>query len=545
MFNLPLISVIIIFYNAEKYLREAIESVFAQTYQAWELLLIDDGSTDKSTAIARHYAEGYSKKVRYFEHNQHRNCGKSISRNLGLSEASGEYIAILDSDDVWLPNILEEQVAILQAHPEASMVYGPIQYWQSWMADADDIRGDVTEALGVPADTSIEPPKVLTLFLQDKAAVPSALLVRRQIIETVGGFEPAFRDFYEDQVFVAKICLKFTVFASGRCWYRYRQHPDSSCAIGKDSGEYFSTRPKFLNWLEEYVSEQQIKDPELWRALHEELQPYRHPTLYTIQKIRKNLMIDAENLVLQIGRRTLPAPLRHWLWARWKGQDYRPLVGWARLGHLRRVTPLSREAGYDRGRPIDRYYIEKFLTDHQLDIQGQVLEIADNTYTCQFGRERVKKSDILHVVPGNPKATLVGDLTCADHIPSDTFDCIILTQTLQLIYDTRAAIQTVYRILKPGGVLITTIPGISPISRYDMERWGFFWNFTSLSAQRLFEEVFQPGYVQTRSYGNVLAAAAFLYGMATEELKAEEMEYFDPDYEVIIGVRAEKPAHQT
>jgi len=251
-----------------------------------------------------------------------------------------------------------------------------------------------------------------------------------------------------------------------------------------------------------------------------------------------------QQLILVIARRALSLPIFHWLRAKWKRMDYATPAGWVRLGSLGRVKPLSCDYGYDRGMPIDRFYIEKFISAHERDIRGHVLEIADDNYTRQFGGDRVIKSDVLHVSAGDPKATLVGDLTSANHIPSNTFDCVIITQTLQLIYDVRAALQTIYRILKPGGVVIATFPGISPISRYDAERWGYYWSFTSQSARRLFSEVFPPDQIQIGVYGNVLSAATFLYGMATEELKQKELEYFDPDYEVIIGVRAARPANE-
>lgn len=237
-----------------------------------------------------------------------------------------------------------------------------------------------------------------------------------------------------------------------------------------------------------------------------------------------------------------PLPLRRWLWAKWKGIDYTPPVGWVQLGSLRRVTPISREFGYDRGLPIDRYYIERFLSANALDIRGHVLEIADNTYTRRFGGDRVIKSDVLHVMEGDPTATIVGDLTCADHIPSDTFDCVILTQTLQFIYDVPAALHTVRRVLKPGGVVLATVPGITPISRYDLERWGCYWAFTSLSAGRLFEAVFPARRISIDAHGNVLAASAFLYGMAAEELQQSELDARDPDYQVVITVRTVRPA---
>ena len=210
-------------------------------------------------------------------------------------------------------------------------------------------------------------------------------------------------------------------------------------------------------------------------------------------------------------------------------------------GNLRRLEPVSRIFGLDRGLCIDRYYIESFLARHAGDIQGRVLELADNDYTLKFGGARVTRSDILHLTPDNPRATIVADLTAANAIPSETFDSIVCTQTLQFIFDVRAALKTLYRILKPKGTLLATFPGISQISRYDMERWGEYWRFTSLSARRLFEEIFPASRVEVEAHGNVLTAVAFLHGIASEELRCEEMDHCDPDYEILITVRAIKP----
>ena len=210
------------------------------------------------------------------------------------------------------------------------------------------------------------------------------------------------------------------------------------------------------------------------------------------------------------------------------------------LGDLRRVTPISRSFGFDRGRPVDRYYIERFLSTHAQDIAGHVLEFGDNAYTRQFGGERVTASDVLHAEESNPQATIIADLSDAPHIPADKFDCIICTQTLMYVYPLKAAIETLHRILKPGGVLLASMPGISQLSRYDMDRWGEYWRLTSLSAQRLFAEHFSASAVEAEAHGNVLAATAFLYGLATEELMPEELDYRDPDYELVITVRAVK-----
>jgi len=240
----------------------------------------------------------------------------------------------------------------------------------------------------------------------------------------------------------------------------------------------------------------------------------------------------------QLVRRVLPSSVRRSMvrYSRW------PPIGRVDLGDLRRLTPISRDWGADRGQPIDRYYIERFLKENASEIRGHVLEIGDDLYTRSFGSARVTRSDVLHVAERKPGVTILADLTRADNIASDTFDCIILTQTLQFVQDVPAVLNTVYRILKPGGVVLATFPGISQISRYDMDRWGHYWSFTTRSAKALFEAAFPAGEVSIEAKGNVLTASAFLYGLAAEELAADELESLDPEYEVLITSVARKPA---
>jgi SAM-dependent methyltransferase len=218
-----------------------------------------------------------------------------------------------------------------------------------------------------------------------------------------------------------------------------------------------------------------------------------------------------------------------------------PPVGWIRFGQLRRIKPVTRDYGNSRGLEIDRYYIEKFLSEHAMDIHGHVLEIKHNTYTLKYGENRVTKSDVLHKVEGNPDATIIADLSNAGHLPSNTFDTIIFTQTLQFIYDIHSTVATLYRLLKPGGILLATASGMAQISREDFELWGEYWRFTSLSARLLFEEVFPKQNIIVRSHGNVLAAISFLEGLAAEDLKKRELDVVDPNYEILITVRAVKP----
>ncbi len=211
-------------------------------------------------------------------------------------------------------------------------------------------------------------------------------------------------------------------------------------------------------------------------------------------------------------------------------------AGKPRFGNLRRVTPISNTFGFNRGNPVDRFYVERFLAAQSTHIHGRVLEIADNAYTKRFGGSRVEISDVLHPDESNANATVVADLACADHIPSNTFDCVILTQTLHLIYDMRAALTTLHRILKPRGVLLATFPGITQLETE--ETWH--WRFTSYSAANLFHEAFPGGDVSVEAFGNVFSALAFLYGAACGELKSEELETNDPDFEVIITVCARR-----
>ena len=213
-----------------------------------------------------------------------------------------------------------------------------------------------------------------------------------------------------------------------------------------------------------------------------------------------------------------------------------------RFGQLRRVEPISRHWGWDRGKPVDRHYIERFLAAHAADIKGRVLEVGDNRYTLAFGGARVTKSEVVQASEGNPNADYVADFVHAPQLPSATFDCIICAQTLQFISDLPAAIATLYRILKPEGVLLVTVPGISQIDLDKNDRWKDYWRFTGHAANWLFRQVFPADLVTVRTYGNVLAAIAFLHGLAAEELTDKELDHHDELYPMIVGVRAQKPS---
>lgn len=221
--------------------------------------------------------------------------------------------------------------------------------------------------------------------------------------------------------------------------------------------------------------------------------------------------------------------------------DLDPPFGKVDFGDLKRFVPVAREAlGEDRGPLIDRYYIEKFMEQHKGDVRGVVLEMEDNSYTMRYGGRAVTKCEVLHLDPGNPQATIIGDLAKDGVLPEDRFDCIICTQTLFIIYDYRAAVKNLYRALKPGGVLLTSFPNISPIVDYGGVSWRDSWRFTEFSARRVFEEFFPAKNIETKTYGNIYVAVAFLHGLSAGELTRQELDYHDPCFQVMITLRARK-----
>jgi len=306
-----MVSAIIIFLNEERFLEEAIDSVFAQTYENWELLLVDDGSKDQSTEIAQRYSVQYPEKVRYLEHEGHKNLGMSSSRNLGVRHAKGAYIAYLDADDVWLPYKLERLVVILESQPEAVMVCAPLQSWYSWTGNPEDMHRDALygfESGGVHpyGDTLVRPPKLLDLFLRDERFIPSSVLVRRDVIESVNGYEDVFRDGYSDAVVFVKICLTSTVFVSNECWYKYRKHSESYTYKAWHAGKFPALRQFYLNWIGQYLMKQGVKDPEIRQALKDAIWVHHHPRLHRLKE-----------KVIRLGQRILPVPVSRWLRTKW------------------------------------------------------------------------------------------------------------------------------------------------------------------------------------------------------------------------------------
>ena len=262
------VSVVMNFLDAERFIKEAIDSVYAQSYPAWELLLVDDGSSDGSTAIAKGYAARDPGRVRYLEFPGHENRGASAARNLGIVEARGEFIAFLDSDDIWFPEHLVRSVELLCAHPDADMVYGESEYWYSWAGDTA-LHHDRVQPHGIRADRVIRAPELLIAHLLHVAALPcmSTITLRRSAALACGGFVESFRGMHDDQAFLARFCLTRRVYVAHECWDRYRQHPASLCAVSVRRGEDVGARRVYLSWLREFLDAQGMRDTRVWDAL--------------------------------------------------------------------------------------------------------------------------------------------------------------------------------------------------------------------------------------------------------------------------------------
>lgn len=265
----PVVSIVVPFLNAQRFLGEAVDAVLSQTFRDWELLLVDDGSSDASSNIARDYA-ARDPRITVLEHPNHENRGMSPSRNLGLSHARGEFVAPLDSDDVWEPRKLEEQVAVMRAHPEVALVFGSPLYWHSW--DPHAKQSDFTPDLRIAADRCYGPRELAVLSYplgEGSAPCPSDLLFRRSSLQTIGSWDEGFNgiySMYEDQALLAKFYLRSAVYVSSRQWTRYRLHPDQFCAnVTQD--EYWKIRRRFLAWLKVYVATERIDDRRIDRAV--------------------------------------------------------------------------------------------------------------------------------------------------------------------------------------------------------------------------------------------------------------------------------------
>lgn len=529
----PLVTVIITCYNQGKYLTKAIESVKNQSYPRVELVVVDDGSTDNTAGVSRRYP--------FLKYLYQQNAGLAAARNAGINASEGAYLVFLDADDWLLPDALQVNFNYLSLYEEHAFVSGAFQlFWQP-----SNEYWDIQKSI---------PNNHYLHFLEGNyIGMHAAVMYRRWVFEFVN-FDPA-RKYCEDYDLYLRISRDFEVIHHTHTIAVYRQHGENMST--NNSAMLHAATDVLLSQQKLLTSEAERRALDLglknWKGYYaEKLYKSLIDSLYSHRdtvKQRDIQALKAHNRALYnkfrlIKKQLFPSYRRKVIntivnWVKPLEQNRKLQVGKVSLGDLKRTTPFSEEFGYDRGGPIDRYYIEKFLAANAAHIFGRVLEIGDNEYTMRFGNGKVQISDVLHVDSSNPKATIIGDLSNAPQLDNNSFDCIILTQTLQLIYNYKDAIETCFRILKPGGALLITVPGISQIASDQWENC-WYWSFTTLSMNRILKEYFAEDKVKVNASGNVLLATAFLYGMGIGEMKAPDLEIYDPHYQLLISALAVK-----
>ena len=418
----PLVSVVIPCYNHARYLGEALESTLAQTVHPIEVIVVDDGSTDDTAAVTARYPS-----VRYVHQ---ANQGLSAARNTGLHLSRGAHIVFLDADDRLLPEALGAGLRAFEAAPDSAFVYGTFRW--------TDGESEVT---GQPEVSELGPDPYLAMLRRNYISMHATVMYRRGSLAAIGGFATDLRACEDYDVFL-RLTRCHPIHRHDEVVAEYRQHDTN---MSGDLALMAETALAALRRQREHVQ----SDPQRRQAYWEGVEFWE--MCYGVEGVRGFLMLartapvglarrsarraasTARRMAGRVVRRLLPGfrppPV---------GGDT-PSVGHVDFGDLRRVRPLDDAFGFGRGTPVDRYYIDRFLTERAGDVRGRVLEIKDAAYTEQFGDGHVTHSDVLDIDASNPLATVVADLADAATVPDDTYDCVILTQTLQLVYDVRAS----------------------------------------------------------------------------------------------------------
>ena len=500
------------------FLAEALASIRQQTLPAAEVIVVDDGSTDDIGAVLRAYPE-----VRVI---RQENRGLSAARNTGLRKAMGEFVTCLDADHRLLARAFEAGVRALSARPECAFAYGRFRYFGA--------GGMVTPRK--PRLVSSDP--FTSMLVQNYIAMHATVVYRRDVLLACGGFDEQLQA-CEDYDAYLRLTRDHPIVAHDEIVAEYRQHDES---MSSDPRRMLRSVIAVLDAQRPFVTDAERRDAfrrgrirwQQWYAAgvvkRARDRMRRGRPLSALRDALRCSVLNPKAMLLwffpAVGRRIARR------WRRWRDRKID-------FGSFRRLTPISDDFGADRGTPIDRYYIESFLRRNAADIGGNVLEIGDDHYTKTYG-SGMTRADVLNVHP-SAKATFVDDLATGAAIRSAHFDCVIVTQTLQYILDVEKAVATLARIVKPGGVVLATVPGITQLSR---DEWAdlWCWSFTPLSARTLFERHFGTRGVTVEAHGNVLTSVSFLEGVPAATLTEAELGRHDPQYPMLITVRAVKSA---
>ena len=531
MTKYPLVSVIIPCFNHARYLDKAITSVLKQSYPHSEIIVVDDGSTEDIKSVTDNYSD-----VIYIRQD---NKGLPAARNTGIRKSKGNYLVFLDADDWLYPRALEKNLEHFKKRPDVAFVTGAFEYFYEQTNEY------------VIAERNTSDNYYIDLLHINHIAMIATVLFNRWVFNEYL-FDEALKN-CEDYDLYLNVTRKYKVHYHNEVIAVYRKHSTNitvnSFAMLNGALHVLNQQKKYIGNVSEYIALRKGKNN--WKIYYGNLIIQeaisssekkhkaqllsffrRYPFTFFLLSLKFKKGITSIFIKSMISN-YLPVFALRLLNRFGFYKRYVPRVHRVKKGDFERLKPFSNIYGYDRGGPIDRYYIENFLKKNENVIQGRVLEIKDNAYTKLFGASRVTASEILDIDEKNPDATIIGDLQHLPFVPDNSFDCIILTQTLHLIYNVDSAIKTCHRILKPGGSLLITAPGIVPVGLdNDYEHW--YWSFNVQSMKRLLHNNFPVSKPIIESYGNIFTATAFLYGMGLPEIKRQQLEYNDKHYPVSI-----------
>ncbi|MBC7890468.1 MAG: glycosyltransferase [Ferruginibacter sp.] len=527
-----LVSVIIPSFNHGRYLLKALKSILMQGYPAIEIIVVDDGSTDNTQEII--------KEIPGIKYIYQVNQGLSAARNTGIKNSNGEFLVFLDADDWLLPEAIQTNIDYLLQDESLAFVSGAHEKFYVEHGTSHDGFQEINA-------------NHYWHMLQGNYIEMHATVMYRRWIFNEFLYEVTLKA-CEDYDLYLNITRKYPVLHHSQKIAAYRMHGFNMSgnlpmmlstaleALDKQKKNLHTDSEKMAykkgrKFYKEYYSSL------LYHRLLAKKSEINWEAFFSLVKYQPELafkyILKKESMFKSFIKKNIPAYSRKWLSKIGFYSSYSPAVGAVSAGDFDRHTPFSTQFGFDRGGPVDRYYIENFLKKEAGNIKGRVLEIGDNEYSLMFGGQKLVQSDILHIDESNAKATFIGDLSNAPHLPTNAFDCIVLTQTLHLVYDFKGALATCHRILKPGGVLLLTSPGITPV---DHGEWKstWYWSFTDSALKRVVTEAFPAGEVEIATFGNVYVATAFLYGMGVTEVSQERLDHHDPHFQVIITVKAVK-----
>jgi peptidoglycan/xylan/chitin deacetylase (PgdA/CDA1 family)/glycosyltransferase involved in cell wall biosynthesis len=479
-------------------LEEAVLSAQAQGERLSELIVVDDGSTDIYTRqVMLRLTRAGVRVVRTTPD------GVAAARNLGVAETTAPCVMFLDADDVLVAGYLDAATTRLERDPQLAFVSCAMEEYgggPAWRPSTDLVDGLV------------------------RAHVHVSTVIRRTAFDEVGGFEPRLPGLEDAALFAAMAARGARGLVLDDVFLRYRFRPRSRTASALETSAY---QVSMAAILAQNHSAYAARWRELLLVAADHIVEQRsHARLLQTRLDALRAAASQRRSEIDLARRRL-------------GAAGRQAVAW---GDLARTTPFSDCWGLERGQPVDRVYVEAFLERHAGDIRGHVLEVKDTGYTTRYGADRVTAKSVLDIDATNTAATIIGDLTVPDTLGDEQFDCVVLTQVLNVIADAKAALANAVASLKPGGVLLCTVSALNRVSCEPGGQDGDYWRFTEAGLRHLCAELLPPDSFEVGSHGNVASCTAFLYGLASDEVPPEHLAVDDPAFPLIVTLRVVKPA---